>query len=137
MTRHDLSDSLTRAGMRPGMDIAAELALSGAAKTILSCRRPVHVVPRWVFGKPSDVAVQPWCVISYSLCIAWHRMHGVGSASNDDACNYLILASQAAVRCSPGRRPMATCHLALARGSALPLRIFATPYLAPLGRLQS
>ena len=47
--------------MRVGMDIAAELALSGAAKTILSCRRPVHVVPRWVFGKPSDIAVQPWC----------------------------------------------------------------------------
>lgn len=47
-------------GGNSGMDIAAELALSGAAKTILSCRRPVHVVPRWVFGKPSDVAVQPW-----------------------------------------------------------------------------
>ena len=115
------------------MDIAAELALSGAAKTILSCRRPVHVVPRWVFGKPSDTAVQPWCVVFYSPCIAWHRVHGLGSAS-DDACNHLILASQATVRCSPGRRPMTTCHLALARGSESPLSIIATPYLAPLGR---
>ena len=77
--------------MCAGMDIAAELALSGAAKTILSCRRPVHVVPRWVFGKPSDVAVQPWCVVSYSPCIAWHCVHGLCSAS-DDACNHLILA---------------------------------------------
>ena len=64
------SGSLTHAGMRAGMDIAAEVALCGAAKTILSCRRPVHVVPRWVFGKPSDTAVQPWCVLFYSSCIA-------------------------------------------------------------------
>ena len=116
------------------MDIAAELALSGAAKTILSCRRPVHVVPRWVFGKPSDTAVQPWCVVFYSPCIAWHCVHGLCSAS-DDACTNFILASKATVRCSPGRHPMTICHLALARGPALPLRIIAAPYLAPLGRL--
>ena len=129
------SGSLTHAGARAGMDIAAEVALCGAAKTILSCRRPVHVVPRWVFGKPSDTAVQPWCVVFHSSCIAWHCVHGLCSASND-ACIHLILASQATVRCSPGRRPMTTCHFALARGSVLPLNITATPYLAPLGRFK-
>ena len=66
--------TLMHEGTGAGMDIAAELALRGAAKTVLSCRRPVHVVPRWTFGKPSDIAVQPWCApLDYLLpcpCIA-------------------------------------------------------------------
>ena len=42
------------------MDIAAELAQSGAARTVLSCRRRVHVVPRYAFGKPIDTRLKPW-----------------------------------------------------------------------------
>ena len=44
-----------------GMDIAAELAQSGVARTLLSCRQQVHVVPRYIFGKPADAQLKPWC----------------------------------------------------------------------------
>ncbi len=47
-----------------GMDIASEVAQSGATRTLLSCRRPVHVVPRYIFGKPADAQLKPW----YSPC---------------------------------------------------------------------
>ncbi|CAK0739800.1 hypothetical protein CVIRNUC_001197 [Coccomyxa viridis] len=47
-------------GGNSGMDIAAELAQSGAARILLSCRRRVHVVPRYTFGKPTDTRLKPW-----------------------------------------------------------------------------
>lgn len=50
-----------------GMDIASEVAQSGAARTVLSCRRQVHVVPRYIFGKPSDARLKPWYALMTSL----------------------------------------------------------------------
>ncbi|CAL5223737.1 g6297 [Coccomyxa viridis] len=47
-------------GGNSGMDIASEVAQSGATRTLLSCRRPVHVVPRYIFGKPADAQLKPW-----------------------------------------------------------------------------
>ena len=55
-----------------GMDIASEVAQSGAARTLLSCRRPVHVVPRYIFGKPSDAQLKPWYGACDSPCSAPH-----------------------------------------------------------------
>lgn len=42
------------------MDIASEASQCGAAAVFLSCRRPVHVVPRHIFGKPSDSMLPAW-----------------------------------------------------------------------------
>ena len=54
-----------RSGASAGMDIAAELAQSGAARILLSCRRRVHVVPRYTFGKPTDTRLKPWCLSAH------------------------------------------------------------------------
>ena len=44
-----------------GMDIASETSQCGAAAVFLSCRRRVHVVPRFIFCTPAD-ALLPSCV---------------------------------------------------------------------------
>ncbi|EIE27617.1 flavin-containing monooxygenase [Coccomyxa subellipsoidea C-169] len=43
-----------------GMDIASEASQCGAAAVFLSCRRRVHVVPRYIFGAPSDSILPAW-----------------------------------------------------------------------------
>lgn len=50
--------------MRTGMDIASEASQCGAAAVFLSCRRPVHVVPRYIFGTPSDSILPAWLGIT-------------------------------------------------------------------------
>ena len=52
-----------------GMDIASEVAQSRAVRTLLSCRRPVHVVPRYIFGKPADAQLKPWYNTRSSLAL--------------------------------------------------------------------
>ncbi|BDA48576.1 Dimethylaniline monooxygenase [N-oxide-forming] 5 [Coccomyxa sp. Obi] len=47
-----------------GMDIASEASQCGAAAVFLSCRRPVHVVPRYIFGTPSDSILPAWLGIT-------------------------------------------------------------------------
>ncbi len=42
------------------MDIASEASQCGAAAVFLSCRRRVHVVPRYIFGAPSDSILPAW-----------------------------------------------------------------------------
>jgi hypothetical protein len=46
--------------MHAGMDIASEASQCGAASVHLSCRRRVHVVPRYIFGCPSDAMLPSW-----------------------------------------------------------------------------
>ena len=58
------------------MDIASEVAQSGAARTYLSCRRPIHVVPRYIFGTPSDARLKPWYAHN-SPCLALAGIIGV------------------------------------------------------------
>lgn len=49
-----------------GMDIASEASQCGAAAVFLSCRRPVHVVPRYIFCAPSDAILPPWLGVTVS-----------------------------------------------------------------------
>ena len=68
------------------MDIAAELAQSGAGRILLSCRRRVHVVPRYTFGKPTDNRLKPWCLSSHpSLPLP----RGTGKHATDMRFNHM------------------------------------------------
>ena len=46
------------------MDIASETSQRGAAAVFLSCRRRVHVVPRYIFCTPSDALLPPCCGVT-------------------------------------------------------------------------
>ena len=85
------------------MDIASEVAQGGAARTLLSCRRPVHVVPRYIFGKPSDAQLKPWylpCGSPAPTC-----MHLPGNPAAHACCHpYGAGCEVAALECG-GRLP--------------------------------
>ena len=73
---------------KTGMDIASEAAQCGAAEVFLSCRRPVHVVPRHIFCVPSDAALPSWLGEP-----SQHAMHGLHQRRHEESrfgCKALV-----------------------------------------------